>query len=898
MSDTILSHHDDPESVRLRRDPVERTNWKFWGPYLSERQWGTVREDYSENADPWRSFPREQAPARAYRWGEDGLMGWCDRKGRLCFSLSLWNHRDPVLKERLFGLTNHEGNHGEDVKELYYYLDSTPTHSYARSLYKYPQRAFPYEELIAENQKRSRDQPEYELEDTGIFQDDRYFDVETTYAKAGPEDMLVRVRVTNRGPDEAPLTLLPTLWFRNTWSWGIEGEDPTGRPALSLDDEGFVRTRHDTLPPYRFACEQPDELWFTDNETNTEHIDLPPAPSATGFFKDAFSLALLEENRDRLRADATGTKAAALYQFSLAPGESREIRLRLTALSVLKEQAENEENADARAPFGPTFDECLERRAREADEFYRTRQPDNLREDEEAIFRQSYAGLLWTKQFYHYVVNQWLDGDAVNTTSPGRRRGRNREWIDLFNRDVVSMPDKWEYPWYAAWDLAFHMLPMAEVDPHFAKRQLSLFLREWYMHPNGQLPAYEWNFSDTNPPVHAWAVWRVYKIAESRGDRDSSFLASAFQKLLMNFTWWVNRKDPNGNNLFAGGFLGLDNIGVFDRSEGIPFGTSLEQADGTAWMAFYCTTMLAMALELAGEDKAYEDLASKFFEHYVSISLALNGHGRHPGLWCEEGQFYYDWLSGNGGRRPMEVRSIVGLLPLIAVQTLEREMVEGLPGFRKRTKWFLEHRPHLAECVSSAKENGEMRLLSACPPERLAALLERLFDEEEFLSPYGIRSLSKYHEAHPFTVDVGNGAHTVSYVPGESDSPMFGGNSNWRGPVWFPVNYLLIEALERYHHFYGDDYRVEFPTGSGEQITLLEAADRISDRLVSLFRPDPESGKRPAHGRSELHRRGGSGRGLIHFHEYFHAETGEGLGASHQTGWTSLVTRLLHKRHG
>jgi len=883
-----LDSFDDPESIRLRTDPVKRTNWKLWGPYLSERQWGTVREDYSADSNPWESFPRKHAPSRAYRWGEDGLLGWCDRHCRLCFSVALWNGEDEILKERLFGLTNHEGNHGEDVKELYYYLDSSPTHSYARSLYKYPHRAFPYQDLIDENRRRGREDPEYELEDTGIFDERRYFDVAVTYAKAAPEDLLISIEVTNRGPEPRSLDLLPTLWFRNTWSWGGEGEDVTGRPAISVDADGFLSTSHDNLPPYRFAFDPAEEIWFTDNETNPAIWGKNPQGEPPVHGKDAFGRALIQGDREALRGDGRGTKAAPLYRLELDAGETRTIRLRLTRRDAITDQLQ---------PFSAGFESLVDRRRQECDEFYRTRLPETAAREEKPILRQAYAGLLWTKQFYHYVVNRWLDGDPVYPAPSVRRSGRNSDWNHLFNRDVISMPDKWEYPWYAAWDLAFHMLPMAEIDPHFAKRQLSLFLREWYMHPNGQIPAYEWNFSDTNPPVHAWAVWRVYKIAESRGDRDYSFLASAFQKLLMNFTWWVNRKDPHGNNVFAGGFLGLDNIGLFDRSHGIPFGASLEQADGTAWMAFYCTTMLAMALELSDEDKAYEDLASKFFEHFVSITLAMNGHGRYPGLWCEEAGFYYDWITQDGERRPLEVRSLVGLLPLIATEILEEDVIEKLPGFFERTNWFLEHRPHLAECVSSIRDNGELRLLSACPPERFASLLRYLFDEDEFLSPYGLRSLSRHHAGHPYTARVGGGDYSISYVPGESDSPMFGGNSNWRGPIWFPTNYLIIEALERYYHFYGDDYLVEFPTGSGNRITLLEAADRLGDRLVALFRRDPETGHRPVDGESRLHDRDEPDRDLIHFYEYFHGETGRGLGASHQTGWTSLVARLIRKRH-
>ncbi|MCF6312811.1 MAG: glucosidase [Verrucomicrobiales bacterium] len=869
-------HHpipaNDPESLRIANDPIKRSNWKLWGPYLSERQWGTVREDYSENGTAWESFPREQAGIRAYRWGEDGLMGWSDRHGQLCFSVTLWNEQDEILKERLFGLTNHEGNHGEDVKELYYYLDSTPTHSFARSLYKYPQRKFPYQEIITKNKQLDRLAPEYEIEDTGIFSENRFFDVETIYSKAGPEDLLIEIRATNRGPETAPLVLLPTLWFRNTWSWGREGEDMTARPEIRLNKHGFLETEHEQLPAYQLAFEEQPELWFTDNETHR---------------KDAFSRHLLTDEKNALRSDKKGSKSAGYYRCKIESGKTAVLRMRLT-------RCEGAPAPDAL--FGENFSTIVKTRREEADQFYQSRIPDNIPAGEKLIMRQAFAGLLWSKQFYHFIINDWLDGDPTNPAPLARRKGRNNQWNHLFNRDVISMPDKWEYPWYAAWDLAFHMLPMAEIDPHFAKHQLSLFLREWYMHPNGQLPAYEWNFSDVNPPVHAWGVWRVYKIAQNRHHRDLAFLASSFKKLLINFTWWVNRKDPNGKNVFAGGFLGLDNIGVFDRSHGLPYGAALEQADGTAWMASYCTTMLSMALELAEDDVAYEDLASKFFEHYATITLAINGHGRYDGLWCEEDGFYYDWLTIKNTRQPLKVRSLVGLLPLIAVEILDQDKISKLTGFNKRTNWFLKYRPHLADSVSSISEDGKMRLLSVCPLDRFRSILKYLFDENEFLSPFGIRSLSKFHEKNPFTVTMENGTHSVAYTPGESDSPMFGGNSNWRGPIWFPINYLIIEALERYHHFYGDDFKVEFPTGSGNEVTLAEAARLLGERLRRLFQIDPTSGSRPAHGQSELHRcKETPEQDLVLFYEYFNAETGEGLGASHQTGWTALISRLIRK---
>ena len=879
------ARRNDPESLRLRNDVIKRTNWKLWGPYLSERQWGTVREDYSANADAWRSFPREHAHQRAYRWGEDGLLGWSDRQCRLCFSFALWNGKDPILKERLFGLTNHEGNHGEDVKELYYYLDSTPTHSFARSLYKYPQEEFPYEKIISENKRRSRKEPEYEIEDTGVFDDGRFFDFEVSYAKGAPEDLLVEAHITNRADSDAELTVLPTLWFRNTWSWGREGEDMTSKPEIRLEDGSLV-TSHDTLPPYRFSIEEEAEIWFTDNESNSDLWKKKKTVDSAVGKKDAFHKALIDNNKEALFTQHKGTKAAAVIPLQFSPGEVKILRFRLSRIDQEK---------FPEAAFGEAFNEAFECRKQEADQYFEGHHSGALSDEENRILRQSDAGLLWTKQFYHFIVNDWLDGDPDNPAPPQRKHGRNSDWNHLFNRDIISMPDKWEYPWFAAWDLAFHTLPLAELDPHFAKRQLMLFLREWYMHPNGQLPAYEWNFSDVNPPVHAWAVWRVYKIAAAKGDRDLSFLASAFQKLLMNFTWWVNRKDEEGNHLFSGGFLGLDNIGVFDRSEGLPFGATLEQADGTGWMAFYCTTMMAMAIELAEEDKSYEDLASKFFEHFVTITLAINGHGRHAGLWCEDEGFYYDWLVDEGARRPLAVRSLVGLLPMIAVEILDQQHIEKLKGFSERTQWFLKYRPHLAESVSVLHNEGNLRLLSCCSEERLRLVLKFLFDENEFLSPYGIRSLSRYHEKEPFSVDLKNGTHSVEYTPGESDSPMFGGNSNWRGPIWFPMNYILIEALERYHHFFGDDFQVEYPTGSGNFCNLQEAARDISERLISLFRLEEKNGSRPAHGESPIHRSGNPESDLILFYEYFHADNGKGLGASHQTGWTSLVSRLIKK---
>ncbi len=822
-------------------------------------------------------------------------MGITDRECRLCFAWALWNEKDTILKERLFGLTGPEGNHGEDVKEEYFYLDSTPTHSYMKALYRHPQAAFPYDDLVAENRRRGCHDREYELADTGIFEENRYFDVQAEYAKAGPNDLLIRLTVTNRGPEAAALHVLPTVWFRNTWSWGCHYDDCTTKPALKLADETTVRNYHPTLGAFTFSIDpenaaSPPAWLFTENETHFERIF--GIASGSPYVKDGFHRRVIEGDLAAVNPAERGTKAAAWYRLNLAPGESAVLRFRLM-----------ETASETKEPFGAAFDETFLGRLAEADAFFASRNPTARQCDPQGleVARQAYAGLLWTKQFYHYAVREWLKGDPSQPAPPFERMfGRNHDWPHLFNRDVISMPDKWEYPWYAAWDLAFHMVPFAEIDAEFAKRQLILFLREWYMHPNGQIPAYEFAFSDVNPPVHAWGCWRVYKIADERGHRDRAFLERAFHKLMLNFTWWVNRKDPNGRNLFAGGFLGLDNIGVFDRSKPLPTGGHLEQADGTAWMAFYCGTMLSMALELAAEDPVYEDVASKFFEHYIAIADAMNSVGG-TGLWDEEDGFYYDRLLVDGHSIPLRTRSLVGLVPLFAAEVLENDIIERLPGFKKRMDWFLSHRPDLAEQVSymeldaaSRKEHAH-RLLAIPSHERLERVFKYLFDENEFLSPYGIRSLSKYHEQHPYVFRVGGEEFHVGYRPAESDSGMFGGNSNWRGPIWFPMNYLLVEALERYWHFYGDDFRVEVPTGSGRMMTLKEAACEISRRLSSLFLPD-EHGRRPCHGEDERYAHGNPGEDLVLFYEYFHGDNGRGVGASHQTGWTALVARLLARR--
>jgi hypothetical protein len=896
-----------PEHLRLEEDGRREQNWKRWGPYLAERQWGTVREDYSRDSESWTYFTHEHARLRAYRWGEDGLLGITDRECRLCFALALWNGRDPFLKERLFGLTGPEGNHGEDVKECYFYLDATPTNSWLRALYKYPQAPFPYERLRAENQRRGRAEPEYELLDTGVFDGDRYFDVLAEYAKAGPDDICIRITVTNRGPEPAPLHVLPTLWFRNTWSWGCRDEGCEVKPKLQQVAAGRVQCDHATLGRFSLEIEPGPEgappLLFTENETNA--LQLFDAPNASPYVKDAFHEHVVGGRKDAVNPAGTGTKCAPHHVLKLAAGEERVLRFRLYP-----------DGSRPKEMFGAGFEAIMAKRAREADDYYtvllggaqrfETRVPflppsgtardggPAINADEaRRVSRQAYAGLLWSKQFYHYVVKEWLQGDSAQPAPPAERKtGRNSDWPQVFARDVISMPDTWEYPWFAAWDLAFHMIPFARVDPQFAKEQLNLLLREWYMHPNGQIPAYEWNFSDVNPPVHAWACWRVYKMTGPRGGRDRTWLVRVFQKLLVNFTWWVNRKDPGGRHLFSGGFLGLDNIGVFDRSKPLPTGGLLEQADGTAWMAFYCGTMLSIALELAEGDAAYEDIASKFFEHFVAIADAMN-HLGGTGLWHEEDGFYYDQLLIDEQASPLRLRSMVGIIPLFAVELIDEGRMARLPGFAKRTRWFLENRRDLAGQISYLEQSGCGRYLLAIPSrDRLERMLRYVLDEAEFLSAHGVRSLSRVYRNQPFVLRAHGGEWRVDYVPGESDSGLFGGNSNWRGPVWFPPNYLLIEALERYHHFYGDSFTVEFPTGSGRRLNLAQVARELTRRLATLFLPNG-GGRRPAMGMEPRFVNDPHWRELLWFHEYFHGETGQGLGACHQTGWTALVTGLI-----
>jgi len=872
------------EGRRLAEDARRAKNWKRWGPYLSERQWGTVREDYSAEGESWNYFSHEQARSRAYRWGEDGLLGICDRQCRLCFALALWNGHDPILKERLFGLTNGEGNHGEDVKEYYFYLESTPTHSYLKALYKYPQAEYPYRQLIEENRRRGPREPEYELTDTGVFALNRYFDVFAEYAKADPNDLCIRITVANRGPQAASLVVLPTLWFKNSWSWGRQGEGYWPKPHLWRLEEATVGAAHATLGEFVLRAEGASEVIFTENETNAQRLFGAENPGP--YVKDAFHAWVVEGKGEAVNPEQHGTKAAFVYRLEVPAGGEAVIRLRL-----------HPRVAAVPEPFGAEFEAIFERRRAEADEYDAALSEGLTDSDLRRIVRQARAGLFWSKQFYHYGLADWLAGDP-NSPPPGRS-GRNRDWSpQLYNRDVLSVPDKWEYPWYATWDLAFHMVAVAEADPEFAKRQLVLILREWYMHPNGALPAYEFNFSDVNPPVHAWACWRVYEIG---GSRDRFFLERVFQKLLLNFTWWVNRKDAAGLNVFQGGFLGMDNIGVFDRSRPLPTGGRLQQADATAWMAFYCATMLSMALELARENRAYEDVASKFFEHFVAIADAMNNLGG-SGLWDEEDGFYYDQLQlcecpnvPDEPPIPLKVRSLVGLVPLLAVSVLDREMVTGLDGFTRRKHWFLENRQDLARHISWMPEadGSHPRALLAIPSrERLTRVLARLLDEAEFFSPYGVRSLSRAHREQPYSFWVLGEEYRVDYEPAESSSELFGGNSNWRGPVWFPLNFLLVEALHQYHRFWGDDFTVECPTGSGRWLNLAQVATELSRRLGGLFVPDA-SGWAPWHGASRCFADDPHWRELTLFHEYFDGDTGRGLGASHQTGWTALVARLL-----
>ena len=880
------------EAGRLRQAASREQNWQRWGTYLPERQWGTVREDYSADGQTWKSFPYEMAPYRAYRWGEDGLLGWTDRECRLCYSTSLWNGQDGSLKERLFGLTGDQGNHGEDVKELFYYLDATPTGSYARALYKYPQRAFPYEDLIEENARRDYSDSEYELIDTGIFSEERYFDVQIEYAKQSAEDTLIRLTISNRGPEPASLTVLPTLTFRNNWSWRDPNQDEhpdpdqQARPSMHLleGQPDTVLAGHSTLGRFRFGmiseANEGVPILFTENESNAGRVE-PGATGASPYSKDAFARYVVEGDQAAVNPAQTGTKVAFRLDETIAPGATVVFRLRLV----------REDELDVTALSVAGFEACFALRQREANEFYADHLPTSFDDDERNVARQAFAGLLWTKQFYYYVVERWLEGDPALPPPPKERLdGRNHTWSHLFARDVLSMPDKWEYPWFAAWDSAFHMIPLAVIDPDYAKSQLLVLLREWYLHPNGQMPAYEFAFSDVNPPVHAWSVFHVYRITGRRsGQYDSDFLERAFQKLLLNFTWWVNQNDASGHNLFGGGFLGLDNIGVFDRSMKLPDGTEMNQADGTSWMGFFCSTMLQIAIELAQTRPAYEDIASKFFEHYIAIIEAINDG------------FFFDRLTARD--KPAEVikvRSVVGVVPVFAIGILLKEQIDRLPGFRQRMNWFLKHKPHLAryvavaDCADPAIQGSSF--IGLVPKDRLLRLLGHVLDETEFLSDFGVRSLSRFHLDHPFEIELAGKQLTVRYTPAEGDSGLFGGNSNWRGPIWFPINFLLINALERYHQVYGETLKVECPTGSGNHLDLLQIAEELERRLTSLFVRDGD-GRRACHGEESRYRDNPHWRDLVLFNEYFCGDTGRGCGASHQTGWTALAATCLAKLH-
>jgi hypothetical protein len=863
------------ERDRLLESKRRDKHWKRWGPYLSERSWGNPREDYSADGTAWDYFTHDHARSRTYRWTEDGIAGISDNHQRLCFAFAFWNGRDPILKERLFGLGGPEGNHGEDVKEYYYYLDSTPTHSYMKCLYKYPQAEFPYSELVDVNRRRSKSEREYELMETGVFNQDRYFDIFVEYAKNEQDDILGRVTLINRGASAATLHLLPTIWFRNTWSWGYG----VPRPELARLDSHTIVARENSLGEFKLWLEDAPQMLFTENESNTER--LWGWRGGEQFTKDAFHRYLINGENDAVNPDETGTKACGLYRIDLPPGGDKVLQFRLYSGD------------------GPQLDftRIFEERIEQANEFY-SFAPPRLSDDARMVQRQAFAGLLWNKQFYHYVIEQWIKGDpAMPPPPPERCLGRNHGWIHVYNDDVLSMPDKWEYPWFAAWDLAFHMIPFSLIDPDFAKRQLSLLLREWYQSPNGQLPAYEWEFSDVNPPVHPWSCLRVFKIDKKlSGEADYRFLESVFHKLLMNFTWWVNRKDSQGNNIFEGGFLGLDNIGVFDRSKPLPTGGFIEQADGTAWMAMYSLNMLRIAIELVPHDPSYEDIASKFFEHFLYIASAMNRMG-DGGLWDERDGFFYDWLRLPDGRKiPLRVRSMVGLIPLFAVTTLDAEVIDKLPGFKRRMNWFVKHRPDLCGNIASITRHGaeERILLSMMHPSRLRRVLDVMLDQEEFLAPNGIRGVSRCHKDNPFVLRVDGQEYRVDYEPAESTTGIFGGNSNWRGPVWFPVNFLMIESLQRYHHYFGDEMQVECPKGSGVMMNLSDVAAHLSRRLSRLFLRD-QQGRRPVFGGAEKFQTDPHFRDHILFYEYFHGDNGAGLGASHQTGWTSLVAKLLQQ---
>jgi Glycosyl hydrolase family 63 C-terminal domain len=884
------------EETRLQEAISHQAHWRRWGSYLSDHAWGTIREDYSADGTAWDYFTHDQARSRAYRWGEDGLLGICDNHQRLCLAIALWNGEDPILKERLFGLTGNEGNHGEDVKEYYFYLDNTPTHSYMKALYKYPQQAFPYGELVAENQQRNRHQPEFELLDTGIFNENRYFDVFVEYAKNRAEDILMRIEVINRGTETKTLHLLPTLWFRNTWAWNGDTQKPSLQEGVREDKFSVIEAFDQSLGKRWLYCAnvgavrevravREPPLLFTENETNNERLFNSPNTSA--YVKDGINDYIILGKQEAINPQQRGTKAAAHYLLKIEPGESQTIQLRLADTTLIE-------------PFSSEFNAIFALRKQEANKFYQRITPFAIAAEGRNVQRQAFAGMLWSKQYYGYVVEDWLKGDA-NTPTPtqNRRKGRNHEWFHLNNQDILSMPDKWEYPWFAAWDLAFHAIPLATIDPDFAKYQLDVMTREWYMHPNGQIPAYEWAFGDVNPPVHAWATWRVYKIEQKiYGRSDRQFLERVFQKLLLNFTWWVNRKDVEGNNVFQGGFLGLDNIGVFDRSATLPTGGHLNQSDGTSWMGMYCLNMLTISLELAKNNSVYEDIATKFFEHFLYIASAMNHIGEdEASLWDETDGFFYDVLHlPDGNQFRLKVRSMVGLIPLFAVETIEPEILNVLPNFKKRLEWFINNRPDLRQNVAcmESKGMGARRLMAIVSQDKLRLILQKMLDETEFFGDYGIRAVSKFHQNYPYTFKVNGSQFRVDYEPAESSSGLFGGNSNWRGPIWFPVNYLLIESLQKFHHYLGDDFKVECPTDSGNWLNLWEVASQISQRLIGIFLKNSDL-QRPVYGGTDKLQTDPHWQDFILFYEYFHGDNGAGIGASHQTGWTGLVAKLIQQ---
>ncbi|AFY75088.1 glycogen debranching enzyme [Synechococcus sp. PCC 7502] len=868
----------NPEQIRLTQ-ARNGIPWRKWGCYLSERQWGTVREDYSDNGTAWEYFSHDQARSRAYRWGEDGIAGISDDRQILCFAIALWNGVDPIIKERLFGLTGNEGNHGEDVKEYYFYLDNTPTHSYMKYLYKYPQAPFPYDQLVAENKQRGRNQPEYELLDTDVFAGDRYFDVSIEYAKHSPQDISIQISITNHAPDTASIHLLPTLWFRNTWVW----HNSDDKPFLALTNETTIVAESPNLDKMWLHCPNCEEILFTDNETNYQKLF--GAANGSKYVKDGINNYIVHGQKDAVNPEQKGTKASAHYELAIASGATKIVNLRLSNIA---------------AEAASINDEIFAKRLEEANQFYHEISPFTMTDDLRSIQRQAFAGMLWSKQYYNFSVKKWLDGDPdFPMVSPNRKNGRNSHWFHLETEDILSMPDKWEYPWFAAWDSAFHAIPFAMIDPDFAKSQLDLITREWYMHPNGQIPAYEWAFGDVNPPVHAWATYRVYKIEQKQnGTGDRQFLERVFHKLLLNFTWWVNRKDREGKNVFEGGFLGLDNIGVFDRSAELPTGGYMEQADGTSWMGMYCLNLLAIALELAQENIVYEDIATKFFEHFLYIADAMNKVGiENTELWDDDDGFYYDVLHlPNGKQLKLKVRSLVGLIPLFAVQILEPDMIAQVPNFQKRLEWFVKHRFDLAHNVACMESEGmkARRLLAICDRFKLKRILTKMLDEAEFLSDYGIRALSKYHRSHPYIWRTNGSEYRVDYEPAESSSGLFGGNSNWRGPIWMPVNFLIIESLQKFHHYYGNDFTIEYPSGSGQMMTLWDVSVELSRRLINIFSKDT-NGDRPVNNGNQKFQTDPHWQDLIQFYEYFHGDHGTGVGASHQTGWTGLVAKLIQQ---